>query len=82
MSTEAEIWVCTHTRKCQWTGRYSDLIFKPHPVFRTATQGCCPNCGGVTFYVRKVPTTTPATPVYAPRVDSGMLVEGTEPATE
>lgn len=54
-----EIWVCAHTRKCQWQGRYEDLIDQPCRKIRGMTKQVCPKCKNDAFYVRKTPALVP-----------------------
>lgn len=39
-------------RACRWAGRESELVQKPHPKLREATQGHCPVCDSTAFFVR------------------------------
>jgi hypothetical protein len=48
-----EIWICAHTKKCQWQGTHQDLIHieddPKHPGWKT---GHCPKCNGKSFLLR------------------------------
>ena len=56
-TTETEIWVCGHTKKCGWSGPQSELKYiKVESSPLRVSKGSCPKCGQVKtgFYVRKV----------------------------
>lgn len=54
-SQATEIWVCGHTRKCKWQGRYDELVGVPdRRMGPGVTRSVCPRCGNEEFYVRKL----------------------------
>lgn len=55
VSKATEIWVCGHTRKCKWQGRYDELVGVPdRRMGPGVTRSVCPRCGNEEFYVRKL----------------------------
>lgn len=62
MSKFNELWVCGHTRKCGWKGRFYDLKSKPDPMSERVgipvTKSVCPKCDGDSFYIRTKPITS------------------------